>query len=228
MILKTQKIRAITAHYFDLFVNSPFQRQHINLLEQEIIGSCETLLDIGCGDGAHIMGCAPHLKKSIGIDIFPPAIARARERGLYSQTILMNADKISGCFEEHSFDCVLAFDLLEHLKKSDGLSLLSAMEKIASKKVIVFTPNGFLPQSTINGNVHQIHRSGWTTSEMQTRGYRVCGVHGIKGILGEESLPRWRPTRLWKLVTVLIQPFFLNIPRLAFQIFCVKTIMAPR
>jgi len=220
--METQKIMATADRYFDRFVNSPFQRQHINLLEHEVIGSCETLLDIGCGDGAHIMGLVPHLKKSIGIDLFPPAIARARERSIYTQTILMNANNISNCFDKHSFDCVLAFDLIEHLEKSDGLSLLAAMENIASKKVIVFTPNGFLPQNKRNGNVNQIHRSGWTVSEMQTRGYCVRGVHGLKSLLGELSLPRWRPNRLWKLITVMTQPLCVYLPRLAFQLFCVK------
>jgi len=224
VIKKIQEIKETAVRYFDRFVNPPFQRQHIQLLEQEIIGSCETLLDIGCGGGTHITGCAPYLKKSVGIDVFPEVINRARERGIYTQTILMDANKISDFFDENSFDCVLAFDLIEHLKKSEGLFLLSAMESIASKKVIVFTPNGFLSQGSINGNPHQIHQSGWSASEMQALGYHVRGVHGFKGILGEESVPRWRPNRLWKLVTVLFQPFFLNRPKLAFQIFCAKVV----
>lgn len=218
------KLRGTVDLCYDRFVNLPFQHQHIILLEREVIGLCNTLLDIGCGDGEHLRGCTPHLQKSVGIDIFPPALKRASERGIYTQTMPINANEISKYFEKDSFDCVLAFDLIEHLDRPEGLTLLTAMEIIASKKVIVFTPNRFLPQSTLNGNVHQIHRSGWSVSEMRSRGYRVRGVHGIKVLLGEESRPRWSPNRLWKLISVLTQPLCLHIPELVFQIFCVKNI----
>ena len=33
------------------FIEQPFHRQHIGLLEHEIIGSCQSVLDIGCGIG---------------------------------------------------------------------------------------------------------------------------------------------------------------------------------
>jgi SAM-dependent methyltransferase len=219
----TNKIKITASHLFDHYVNIPFQRQHVSLLEQEIIGSCQTLLDIGCGSGNHIRGCPPHLiKKAVGIDAFPEAVAKAKESGLYTETILARVDQLANLFEESSFECVVAFDLIEHLEKAEGLSLIAVMEKLSSKKVIIFTPNGFLPQDSIQGNPYQVHRSGWSASEMKFLGYTVYGVHGFKGILGEESLPKWRPYMFWKLVTVLFQPLFLKMPKLAFQIFCVK------
>ncbi|WP_286818478.1 class I SAM-dependent methyltransferase [Desulfobacter sp. UBA2225] len=209
----THEIKTRASHWFDLYVN---------LLEQEIIGSCQTLLDIGCGNGGHIRGCSPYLKKAVGVDAFPEVVTKARESGFYTETILAGVDQLTELFEEHSFECVLAFDLIEHLEKAEGLALITVMEKLSSKKVVIFTPNGFLPQGPIQGNPYQVHQSGWSASEMKSLGYTVYGVHGFKDILGEESLPKWRPYRFWKLVTVLFQPLFLKMPNMAFQIFCVK------
>ncbi len=223
-----EEIAGASSRFYHRFIDLPFQRQHIVLLEREVIGSCRSVLDIGCGNGKHFESCAPYVQKSVGIDIFPPALSQAREFGIYTETKLMNAGEISSYFPENSFDCVVAFDLVEHLGKGDALHLLKAMEVIASKKVIVFTPNGFLTQGMLNGNIHQKHLSGWSASEMRSLGYHVRGVHGIKGILGEESRPRWRPNRLWKSISVLTQPLCLNMPEWAFQIFCVKTLARGR
>ena len=40
------------------------------------------------------------------------------------------------------------------------------MEKVARKKVIVFTPNGFVPQRPYDGNPFQEHLSGWSVDEI--------------------------------------------------------------
>ena len=127
-------------------------------------------------------------------------------------------------FQARSFDCVLASDLVEHLPKGDGSRLLYAMEQIARKKVIVFTPNGFLPQGILNENEGQRHLSGWRTDEMRERGYRAVGVHGWKPLRGEQSLPRWSPRDLWGLLSVLTQKLFERVPEHAFQIMCIKNL----
>ena len=72
-----------------------------------------------------------------------------------------------GSFDSCSFDCVTALDVIEHIKKAEGLRLLEDMERIAKKRIVVFTPNGFLPQSVHNNNPLQIHKSGWKVKEMR-------------------------------------------------------------
>jgi len=219
MIVKLQKRLGLL---YERYINSAFQRQHIELLEQEVVGSCKTLLDIGCGNGNHMIGISPHLAYSVGVDMFEDSIKEARENKIYTDTVLTDVKHIAKNYPDNSFECVVAFDLIEHLDKADGFSLLGDMERIASKKVIVFTPNGFLAQGALYGNEAQIHKSGWTVSEMQSRGYKILGVHGPKPLLGEVSNPRWRPRRLWLSVAVMTQPLFLKFPKASFQIFCVK------
>lgn len=129
---------------------------------------------------------------------------------------------IGSRFPGKSFDCVVALDVIEHFEKQDGLRLLDMMEGIARRRVAIFTPNGFLPQGEFDNNPYQLHRSGWSVSEMQDRGYRAIGVSGWKPLLGEYAAVRFRPTWLWKRVALITQPVFERWPSQAFQILCVK------
>ena len=58
------------------------------------------------------------------------------------------------------------------------------MERLASKLVVIFTPNGFLPQKSKDGDLQQ-HLSGWTAQEMREHGYNVIGMFGRKSLRGE-------------------------------------------
>jgi hypothetical protein len=82
--------------------------------------------------------------------------------------------------------------------------------------------NGFLPQGERDNNPYQLHRSGWSVSEMQDRGYRTIGVTGWKPLFGDYATVRFRPTWLWTRVAVITRPVFERWPSQAFQILCVK------
>jgi hypothetical protein len=92
----------------------------------------------------------------------------------------MNVSDIANEIPDRSFDCVVALDLIEHLTKEDGRRLLRAMERIARRKVVIFTPQGFLPQHAVGRNEFQRHLSGWEVDEMRGMGYRVIGISGWK------------------------------------------------
>src|SRR5690606_39271726 len=107
-------------------------------------------------------------------------------------------------------------------EKDDGYLLLEKMEKIAKKKVIVFTPNGFLKQGEYDNNPWQVHLSGWEVDEMETRGYKVYGLGGLKELRGEYSIIKYKPKIFWTLISDITQLFLKNRPKKAFQILCVK------
>ena len=206
----------------DAAVFGRFRWQYERLLEREVIPSCRTLLDVGCGAESPIRSFSHRLEHSVGVDRFEAALDESRRQAIHSSYVCVDILELAGRFAPRSFDCVLASDVIEHLEKADGLRLMHSMEAIARRKVIVFTPNGFQPQGAVGGNPYQVHRSGWTVDEMRGYGYRVIGVNGWKPLRTELAAPRWRPRPLWGRVSYLTQPFTTRRPELAFQMLCIK------
>ena len=192
---------------------------------EKAVGNCKTLLDIGCGENSPVRQFSKKLY-CIGVDTFEPSIRKSKAEGIHDRYYKMNILKIGERFRLNSFDCVLASDLIEHLTKTEGLKLLGMMEKIASAKVIVFTPNGFLPQHGYDNNPFQLHKSGWTVGEMKKLGYRVIGINGWKPLRGEQASIKLRPKLFWQIISDLTQLLTRNRPEKAFQILCVKTASA--
>jgi SAM-dependent methyltransferase len=206
---------------------APFDRQLVRELEREIVGSCTSLLDLGCGRASPIGHFATRLTRCVGVDAFEPYLRESVEAGIHSDYRCLDVMEIDRNFAPASFDCVVALDLIEHLPRPAGLELLDMMERIASRKVIVFTPNGFVPQESYDGNEWQRHLSGWTAEEMEQRGYRVLGLHGWKPLRGELGQARWQPRRLWEMVALWTQPLVRQRPRQAFHLLCIKDLPAP-
>jgi hypothetical protein len=183
--------------------------------------NCTSLLDVGCGADSP-MKPFTRTRFSVGVDAFKPSIDASRAKGIHSEYCLYDVTQIDALFPPESFDCVVANDVIEHFAKDDGLFLLSKMERIAKRKIVVFTPNGFLPQQTYDNNVLQIHKSGWTVAEMRGLGYAVTGIKGLKCLRGECGVIRYRPKVLWMLVSYISQLFVRTSPDRAFQILCIK------
>jgi hypothetical protein len=120
----------------------------------------------------------------------------------------------------------VALDVLEHLSKEDGYAMLHAMERIASKKVLIFTPNGFLPQESTDGDM-QAHLSGWDAAEMRALGFTVVGMHGHKFLRREHHEHRFRPRSLSGAVSQLTHYMYTRShPEKAAAILCVKAVHA--
>lgn len=202
----------------------PFDRQLERELEREIVGSCDSLLDLGCGHSSPVRSFSHRLRRCVGVDLFEPYLKRSVAAGIHSEYRCLDVLTVGEHFEPESFDCIIALDLLEHLPREKGLELLRAMERLAARKVVVFTPNGFVPQAPYDENPFQEHLSGWSVEEMRDRGYRVRGLYGWKPLRGERGEPKWRPRRLWDTVALLTQPLVREHPEQAFHLLCIKDV----
>ena len=187
------------------------------------VGDSRSLLDVGCGISSPVKRFS-HKLFTVGVDAFLPCIEKSKEECIHTEYVQAQVLDILRTFGPNSFDCVLASDLIEHLAKEEGLQLLEQMEAIAKKRILVFTPNGFVHQGAYDGNPWQVHRSGWGVGEMQERGYRVVGISGLKMLRGERAEIRWRPRLLWRPISDVSQLVVRQFPRLAFQMLCVKNL----
>lgn len=191
-------------------------------LRRQIKGSCQTLLDVGCGISSPVRSFGMSLTRSVGVDAFLPAIEQSRAAGIHDEYCLMDALDIRERFGKNSFDCVLAVSVIEHLEKQDGVDLLEQMEEVARNKTIVVTPVGFLPQSEYEGNPLQRHLSGWEVQEMRKRGYRVDGAAGWRSLRGERAEIVKRPRPLWWTIAIASQLVTYYRPERAFKMLCIK------
>lgn len=193
----------------------------------DIIGDHDCkLLDVGCGDNSPVQFLSDRLQ-TVGVDLFEPSIEKSKAKDIHSDYVKIDVLEIENYFGKNTFDVVLASDLIEHITKEDGENLISQMENIARDKVIIFTPNGFLPQGEIDKNPWQVHRSGWHAEEMRKKGYTVYGINGHKSLRGEYSRIKYRPKLFWRVLSDFTQLFLKNRPDTAFQILCVKELQKP-
>ena len=190
-------------------------------LRKALVG-CNSVLDVGCGPSPILrqMG-APSLT---GIEGYEPSFEEATRLNTHDQLVLGNVTELNRHFQPGQFDACVALDVIEHLQKPDGLQLMRNMEGIARKKVVFFTPSGFLPQGHTDKGDLQPHLSGWDPDEMKRAGYEVIGLLGPKSMRGEYHVLKGRPRAFWGVISLLGHCFWTRWrPEKAAAILCVKT-----
>lgn len=148
-----------------------YSRETLIQLIPRKIKPVNVILDIGCGiypqkyikPAIHIC-CDPHKEY---LEHFRKSDRYKRD----AHFVLINASwqQSVQLFPSRSVDSVFLLDVIEHLPKAEGRTLLRKSESIARKQVIIFTPLGFIPQEHrdgkdawgLHGGVYQEHRSGW-------------------------------------------------------------------
>ena len=160
----------LVGRIFSSLIASPLNQ--VNELSR---GSRRVLL-VGCGPSARVAVGIGEL--SVGVDIFRPYLEKARSEGVLGN--LVRADAIKLPFRSFTFDCVIALDVIEHLPKRKGHGLIGEMVRVSKRRVVIFTPNGFLPQASYDRNPHQEHFSGWTTHDLEGLGFTVLGANGLR------------------------------------------------
>lgn len=220
--------KIIKKFYHNLTISRIFHTL-VYCLKREL-KDCDSVLDLGCGLDSPIKYC--NVPYSVGVEAFKPYLEESKRKKIHTEYLLEDITKVN--FEPKSFDAVIMIDVLEHLEKGQGRKLLEKVEKWARKKVIVSTPNGYLPQKSLDRNPLQTHRSGRTVEEMKNLGYKAHGMAGWKFLRRENisekvkqggdifSTMRFRPKEFWLIISELTQLITYYFPKLAFEVFYVK------
>lgn len=197
-----------------------FQRLFSSWLKylQKDLTDCESVLDLGCGFNSFIEYCK--VPYSVGVDLHEPSIEESKEKNIHTKYI--NADIRTIEFEPKSFDAVIALAVIEHMTKEEGLTLMNNMMKWAKKKVIITTPNGFMPHGIIKDNPLQEHLCGWNTGELRELGFKVIGTLGWKPLRGDAGVPNIKPAFLGEVISNITQYATYYFPRLSFVLYAKK------
>lgn len=194
---------------------------YLSLLRR-ILRGVESVLDVGCGVYSPIRFI--NVSRRVGLDGYAPTIQEAKLHGTHDEYVYASIDTLSELFPPRSFDAVVALDVIEHLPKEYGDIFLANLEKIAKKRVVIFTPNGFISQKSIDGDLQE-HVSGWTAPEMRAKGYTVYGMYGWKKLRGGYHTLKGKPRFFWGIVSEITQYLWCFWhPESAAAILCVKDI----
>ncbi len=193
-------------------------------LRKALLG-CQSVLDVGCGASPTMRQLAvPH---AVGIDGYKPSVDQAKKLNTHDEMVHGDVRELEQYFRPKQFDACVAMDVIEHLPKPDGIKMMQAMERVAVKKVVFFTPSGFLSQKHAADDDLQEHLSGWEPSEMTGYGYKVAGLLGPKRLRGEYHAIKKQPRVFWGLVSLFEHLVWTrNHPEKAAAILCVKELMA--
>ena len=179
------------------------------------------MLDVGCGEHSPLSNVIKTFT-STGIDIFKPMIAKSKKDKIHDSYVVGDIANLDRYFKPKSFDAIIALDVVEHLPKKTSLAMISQMEIIAKKRVIILTPNDFYHQKSHRGNPYQEHKSGWKVKDFISRGYVVRGLRGLKYLRKEFASIRYKPWFVWAPISFITEPIFYFYPSLSYHLFAVK------
>lgn len=182
------------------------------------------VLDLGCGKNSPLQYVHKNLRK-VGVDYYSPYLDEAKRKNIHNTYIQEDLTKLT--IDDKSFDYVIFIEVIEHFKKEEGYKIIKDMERIAREKVIITTPNGFLPTSpSSTDNPDEKHVSGWSVDEFKELGYKVRGFNGLKFLwkINDNGLPQYVGPR-WMIlpIKILSEPLCYFFPKLSFQIIAIKS-----
>lgn len=204
-----------------LRIDQIFKIKYVSIFEK-LIQNCDLILDLGCGKNSPLGRLKKRKNYTVGVDIFEKYIDISKKKEIHDKYLLLNVLDIDKEISPKSFDCVILLDIIEHLKKINGLKLIKKVEKIAKKKIIISTPNGYIQQHEYHHNIYQIHKSGWDLKIFRKLNFRIYGINGLKYLRGEAAHIKYRPVVFWYLISEISTIFVKYFPIFAYQLFCVK------
>jgi SAM-dependent methyltransferase len=195
----------------------------VRLALRDALVGCDSVLDVGCGFSTKLREVGA--SNTTGFEGYQPDFEKAKQRNTHDQLVQGDARELTRYFQPRQFDACIAIDVIEHFTKADGLKLMQDMEKLAKRRVVLFTPKGFLQQRHFANDDLQAHLSGWEPGEMKGYGYEVIGQLGLKTLRGEGHVLQRRPAVFWGLVSLLCQVTWTRRhPDKAAAIMCVKNL----
>lgn len=201
------------------FLNNEFYKEIV----KNSISEATSVLDVGCGYNS-ILGKIKGTFRSTGIDLFKDCVEISKKAKIHNKYIVGDIRNLQKYFSQKSFDTVIALDVIEHLTRKEAKIMIKQMEKIAKKKVVIMTPNGFYPQEVLFGNPHQKHKSGWYIEDLRDLEYKIHGLRGLKYIRGIHAMIQYKPWFLWGFIAFISEPLLYFFPKYAYHLYATKDI----
>lgn len=129
------------------------------------------VLDLGAEHGyagRSVRDAFPNARVT-GVEIHAPTLESCRSRHGGAYVELVHGNALEFLEQGRHFDVIVAAELIEHLDKPDGFTMLRLARRLC-RLLVVTTPVRFDPRGEIDDNPYQRHRSFWTTEDMRGSG----------------------------------------------------------
>jgi len=145
----------------------PYSDQRLDKRVISIVKSVKpkTVLDVGPGAGKYsklIKGVDPSISIE-AVEIDRQYVKDFKLRELYDKIHITSIQQFIETQHDNSYDLIIFGDVIEHLKKSEGVDVLNFFV-YRSKHIIVQWPHGYV-QNTWEGHVHENHIAVWGKSD---------------------------------------------------------------
>ena len=129
-----------------------FGRQRLAYLERWLdLGSIDSALDVGCGDGFSTVFMAERIRRVWAIDRSASMLARHPARG-----VLARADFLQLPFADGAVDLVYCWEVLHHLP--DPSRAVAEMARVSRRYVLIAEPNRANPAQCAFALARRDHR----------------------------------------------------------------------
>lgn len=139
------------------------------------------LLELGCGEGRGVELLAPHADSYIGIDKIKAVIDNLEKK--YPDYQFMSGVFPPFTFEDNSFDCIVTFQVIEHVKDDTGFVKEIYRVLKPGGTAMITTPN---IKMTLSRNPW--HEREYTADELTDLCRKFFSKVEMKGIAGNEKV----------------------------------------
>ena len=139
------------------------------------------LLELGCGEGRGVELLAPLAKSYIGIDKIESVIHKLEDQ--FPEYRFMSGVFPPFSFEDNSFDTIVTFQVIEHVKDDDGF--IQEIHRVLRPggKALITTPN---IKMTLSRNPW--HEREYTGDQLKEKCQKYFTKVEMKGIAGNEKV----------------------------------------
>lgn len=153
----------------------------------------DKILDVGGGEGAYSYELKKHGFNSVCVDIDDEYIKRAKEKGV--ESYIMDGSNLD--FPDNSFNIILLFEVLEHVKNFD--SILKEAKRVANNYILITVPNcgdfeKLKPYLTYDHFLAVDHNNFFTKNDLEdvlSRHFKKFKVQEKEPIIRTIGLPIW-------------------------------------
>lgn len=152
----------------------PLEGQNI-MLASILSGSRQKILDVGAGDGkwgglirSWKGPMHANVEKLWAIEIWPGYVKKYRLKKIYDEVLVGDMLTFTGWSE---FDVVILGDVLEHVKRKDGLRLIAELRRSTARVYLTIPISECVQNGAVYKNPHESHLDQWTDEELEEEGW---------------------------------------------------------